>query len=124
MLQRITLHLARNKGFPDGSSERGYEILAPLDASGHLDADVWKRVRRQCSVRRFWVGESDRMGHLVHHAGGEGGATWKIHYPQAINGDETGHRLRAHRFSVDEYMSIHDETGHSQTFKIARISPA
>jgi len=70
------------------------------------------------------VGESDRMGHLVHHAGGDGGATWKIHYPQAINGDETGYRLGAHRFVVDEYMSIHDETGHSQTFKITHISPA
>lgn len=35
MLQLVTLHLARNSEFPEGSSERGYEIVAPIDESGH-----------------------------------------------------------------------------------------
>ena len=30
MLHRIILHLARRKGFPEGSARRGYEIVAPL----------------------------------------------------------------------------------------------
>ncbi len=124
MLQRITLHLARDKDFRDGSSERGYEFIAPLDASGRLDADVWKRLRGQCRARRFWAGEEDCTGQLVHHAGGEGGATWKIHYPEAIEGDETGYRLGAHRFVENEYISIHDQSGRSHTFKIADIRRA
>ena len=31
MLHHITLHLARSKQFPEGSSRYGYEITAPLD---------------------------------------------------------------------------------------------
>jgi hypothetical protein len=124
MLQRIILHLARNRNFPDGSPGRGYEIVAPLDTSGHLDADVWQRRKSECRVRRFWTGEGDRTGQLAHHAGGVGGATWRIHYPDAIGDDETGYRLGAHRFVENEYMSIHDGNGHSNTFRIARVGLA
>ncbi len=37
MLQLITLHLARSSEFPAGSLDRGYEMVAPIDALGHLD---------------------------------------------------------------------------------------
>ncbi len=125
MLDRITLHLARDPAFPDGSPERGYEITAPLDASGHLDAEAWRKVRGLCRVRRFWAGEQERIGQLVHHAGGAGGATWKIQYePEALENDESGYRLGAHRFVADEYVSIRDEDGDSHTFRIVEIRPA
>jgi hypothetical protein len=45
MLQIVTLHLARSSEFPHGSDERGYEIVAPIDASGHLDPREWRKVR-------------------------------------------------------------------------------
>jgi hypothetical protein len=64
MFQRMILHLARNWDFPEGSAERGYEINAPLDASGHLDAKAWKRHKASTVVRRFWAGEGDRVGQL------------------------------------------------------------
>lgn len=38
-LQRIRLHLARSKAFPDGSARHGYEFVAPLDARGHIDLE-------------------------------------------------------------------------------------
>ena len=124
MLKCITLHLARDNDFPDGSSERGYAITAPLDEVGHLDATAWKKLKNRCEVRRFWRGEEDRVGRLVHQPGGKDGATWKIHYRDADESDETGYRLGAHRFLVNEYVSIHDESGRSHTFKIANIRPA
>jgi hypothetical protein len=117
MLRHITLHLARNSEFPEGSAERGYDIIAPVDASGHLDAGEWRTLKAQCRVRR----QSDRHGMLVHHAGGASGATWKIDYDAEARGDEeTGVRLGAHRFIENEYVSIRDEEGRSHTFKIAR----
>src|SRR5688572_12012268 len=36
-LQRIRLHLARSKDFPDGSARHGYEFVAPLGEDGHID---------------------------------------------------------------------------------------
>ena len=70
MLQRITLHLARSSEFPEGSAERGYELVAPVDSSGHLDLKEWRKLRTQCHVRRCWRDEGERRGMLLHHAGG------------------------------------------------------
>ena len=122
MLQQITLHLARGPEFPEGSAERGYELVAPLDASGHLDVEEWRNHKAQCRVRRFWPSEADRRGALVHHGAAQGG-TWAIHYTGQSSDEETGIRLGAHRFVKDEYISIRDEEGRSHTFKIAGIRP-
>ena len=53
MLRRVRLELARDHQFPDGSSERGYDFIAPLDAKGHFAFDAWKALRERCRVRRF-----------------------------------------------------------------------
>ena len=124
MLQRITLHLARSSEFRGGSVERGYEIVAPVDATGHLDSKEWRKLRTQCRVRRFWPDESDRLGMLLHHAGGASIATWRIHYDgQAQECEEKGVHLDTHRFAEGEYLSLRDEHGHLNTFKIARMRP-
>jgi hypothetical protein len=125
MLQHITLNLAREPGFPEGSADCGYDIVAPLDPAGHLDPEGWHQAKAQCRVRRFWVGEDDRSGLLVHQAGGVHGATWKIDYdPKASDEDEAGYRLDTHRFAANEYVSIRDHEGHPHTFKIKEIHPA
>ena len=69
-LKRIALTLARSKDFPNGSSQIGYDLVAPLDAGGHIDLPEWKRHRTACSVRHFSPGEGDKTGLLVHQAGG------------------------------------------------------
>jgi hypothetical protein len=52
-LKRIVLHLARSKEHPEGSSRHGYDLVAPLDAAGRLDAHAWREARARCRVRRF-----------------------------------------------------------------------
>ncbi len=122
MLHRITLHLARSRQFPDGSSRHGYEIVAPLDADGRLDPAEWRSRRRSCRVRRFWAGEPARQGRLFHRPGGAGGATWLIDYNDATDtDDEAGYRLGTHRFVPGEYVSVRDEDGEMHTFRIASI---
>lgn len=118
----VTLHLARTREHPEGSTWHGYEFCAPLDATGHLDAEAWHESRELCRVRRFWAGESDRHGWLVHRAGGAGGATWCIDYDDARSeDDEFGYRLDGHRFITGDYISIRDSDGELLPFRIVSV---
>jgi len=122
LLHHITLHLARSKEYPEGSSRYGYEITAPLDAEGMLDASEWKVRRAQCRVRRFWGDEFDRYGLLVHRPGGSGGATWTIDYePGRTVDDEAGYHLNTHKFVAGEYVSIRDEDEKLHTFQVVAV---
>jgi hypothetical protein len=76
LLKRIHLQLARSKEFPMGSRRRGYEFVAPLDAAGHIDPRLWHQYRDHCRVRRFWEGEDEQVGRLVHKPGGAEHARW------------------------------------------------
>jgi hypothetical protein len=67
-LKRIHLNLARSKQFPSGSTRHGYEFVAPLDAAGHIDPQIWHQHRDHCRVRRFWQGEDDQVGLKVQAA--------------------------------------------------------
>jgi hypothetical protein len=125
MLQHITLNLARTKEHPEGSAAIGYEIVAPLDAAGRLDAQAWSARRKECRVRRFRPGEPDAYGMLVHRAGGAEGATWAIDYnPERADDDEAGYRLGSHGFSNGDYVSIRDEDGALLTFRVVAVRPA
>jgi hypothetical protein len=85
-LKRIRLELARDQDFPDGSRERGYDLIAPIGEDDCLVADEWRLNRDRCRVRRFWAGEEER-GRLVHKRGG----TWAIDYdPKTEDDDEPG----------------------------------
>jgi hypothetical protein len=53
-LKHVRLELARDPQFLNGSRDRGYEFVAPLDEDGHLDAAEWRALRDRCKVRRFW----------------------------------------------------------------------
>jgi hypothetical protein len=125
-LHRVTLTLARCPDHPDGSVGRGYEIVAPLGPDGHLDAALWRETRDRCRVRRFWTGEPDRHGRLVHRAGGEGGATWLIDYDdRTTEDDEPGYRLGTHAFVRGEYVSIREsDDARFHTFVVARVGEA
>lgn len=123
-LARITLNLARSPQYPQGSAAHGYVIAAPLDERQCLDAEAWKKARHLCRVRRFWQGEPDRVGTLVHQAGGPDGATWAIDYdPRDRDDDEAAYRLGSHRFAPGEYVSIRDTEGEMHTFRVARLEP-
>ena len=74
VLERIRLELARGPEHPEGSAAHGYEFVAPLTADGHLDPEGWRDERSRCRVRRFWRGQDDEHGRLIHRGG-----RWAFH---------------------------------------------
>jgi len=125
VLKRIRLNLARSKEFPLGSQKHGYEFVAPLDASGHIEPELWRQYREHCGVRRFWEGEDDEAGRLVHKPGGAEHGRWVFDYDEAAEeDDEAGYRFGNHVFRPGEYVSIRDEDGNMHTFQVVSVEPA
>jgi len=125
-LKRIRLNLARSKEFPSGSAHHGYEFVAPLDARGHIDPQLWHKYREHCGVRRFW-GEDEMIGRLLHKPGGAEHAQWVFHYGPAPDedDDEAGYRFGAHVFAPGEYVSVRDhDNAETHTFKVVSVQPA
>jgi hypothetical protein len=122
--KRIRLHLARSKDFPSGSRDHGYEIVAPLDAMGHIDASLWRAHRDRCRVRRFWGSEDEQVGVLTHKPGGSEHARWVFDYDQnRADDDEVGYRFGAHRFAAGEYLTLRDQDA-DHTFRIVSVENA
>ena len=122
-LKRIRLNLARSKEFPDGSSQHGYEFVAPLDAGGHIDVELWRKYRAHCGVRRFWGGEEQEIGRLVHKGGGAEKSRWVFDYDVTdVDDDEAGYRFASHAFLPGEYVSIRDEDGDMHTFQVVSVA--
>jgi hypothetical protein len=125
VLKRIRLNLARSKEFPLGSEKHGYEFVAPLDANGHIDVELWRKHREHCGVRRFWEGQDDEIGRLVHKPGGPEHARWVFDYDESSEeDDETGYDFGHHIFRPGEYASIRDEDGEMHTFQVVSVEPA
>ena len=123
--KRIRLNLARSKEFPLGSVRHGYEFVAPLDSKGHIDETLWRAHREHCRVRRFWEGQDDEIGYLVHKPGGAEHARWVFDYDQTVKGDdEGGYRFGAHIFRPGEYVSIRGEDGEMHTYRVVSVEPA
>lgn len=117
-LKRIRLELARDHDFPAGSHERGYDFIAPLDDQGHLDAAEWRKQRERCRVKRFWAGQPNEIGHLVHKPGG----SWAFDYDtKSTADDEKGFKFDRHSFIPGEYVSIKEHDGVQRTFFIKAV---
>jgi len=122
--KHIQLQLARSKDFPSGSTEHGYHLVAPLDRNGHIDTELWKSHRDQCQIRRFWRGEDDRVGRLVHKSGGSEHARWIFDYDkERSDDDEAGYRFGAHVFAPGEYLTVRDED-EEHTFRVVSVENA
>jgi hypothetical protein len=116
-LRKVKLELARDTEFPDGSAERGYEFYAPLNTEGHLDRDEWHTCADQCTVHRFWLGEGDERGHLVHRGSG-----WAFHYEDVdADPDEPLFKLDRHTIISGEYLSITEHDGVLRTFRVVYV---
>lgn len=118
-LRHVRLELARDHDFPNGSSQHGYEFIAPLDKQGHIDLDAWKALRDRSRVRRFWGKDKEEVGHVVHKRGG----VWAFHYD--IHGDsahdEAGYRFETHKFAPGEYVSLKEQDGTLRTFRVVAV---
>ncbi len=116
-LYHVRLELARSKEFPNGSAVHGYEFIAPLDASGHLSSDEWKKNKVKCTVRRFTAGEADENGHLV-----DVGRGWHFDYDaNDSDDDEPLFKLDRHQIKQGEYLSISERDGVLRTFRVFRV---
>jgi hypothetical protein len=123
--KRIRLNLARSKEFPQGSARHGYEFVAPLDDKGHIDVAFWRQHKDNCRVRRFWEGEDDEVGFLVHKPGGPEHARWIFDYNSSrADDDESGYRFGAHPFRPGEYVSVRNEDDETHTYVVASVEPA
>jgi hypothetical protein len=119
-LRRVRLELARDPEFPDGSARHGYELVLPLDGAGHLDRAAWDKNKLVCTVHRFWEGEGDSVGQLVHTARG----AWAFSYVPGDQDDERIHRLEDHTFREGEYVSVREPDERVRTFRVVLVRPA
>ena len=63
-------------------------------------------------MRRFWEGEDDEIGQLVHRPGGPEHARWVFDYnPKRADDDESGYRFGTHAFKQGEYVTIRNVDG-------------
>ena len=118
-LNRIRLELARTEGFPEGSSRHGYEFVAPLDQSGHIDAKAWHAVKDRCTVTRFWSGEDDEAGTLRHVGHG-----WRFDYDGRIDqDDEPFFKLDRHALAPGNYVSVTEHDRVQRPFRVVSVTP-
>lgn len=117
IIKRIRMELARNKDFPDGSSEHGYEFRAPLRADGHIDLEAWENAAQLCTVHHFWGTRLDERGQLIRTRDGR----WAFSYEAGDEDDEPIFRFDSHAFAVGEYVTITEHDGEDRVFKVVAV---
>ena len=116
LLRQMRLELPRDHEFPNGSNERRYDFIAPLDRKGHFELAAWKDLKDRCRVRRFRAHEAEEMGDVVHKRG----IVWTFHYD--IHGhDESSFQFDSPAFLPGEYVSIKEQDGSLRTFRVASV---
>lgn len=118
-LTRVILRLGRNpdQGFPEGDDHHGYVLMAPLNADGFLDGDLWASRKQECTVRRFHAVETAADGWLRRR-----GDSWYFWYDEADEGpEEPGWKLGEHRFRVGEYVTIREGHGAPLAFRVTDV---
>jgi len=118
-LMNIRLELGRTADAPQGDRRHAYEMVAPLNAHGHLDAEEWRTEKHRCSVRCFRPGEPERRGSLRHCGRG-----WLFDYlPGRSDDNETLFRADRHLIEKGLYISVTEEDGVQRPFKIVDVKP-
>ena len=117
---RIRLELARAPSFPEGSHRHGYEFILPLKADGSFDKKAYDKIPELCTVHRFWEGEGDDVGEIVHTTRRH----WAFSYAAGDADDEPVVHFEKHNFRPDEYMTVREPGGPEHTFRIVKVEPA
>ena len=119
--QQIHLELARERDHPQGSRRIGYDLVAPLDAEKRISAELWRRHRDDCRVRRFTEGQDAAHGRLARRPGG----SWYFDFdPARAADDQQGFRIGEEHFVLGEYVSVADEHGAMRTYRVVFVEPA
>jgi hypothetical protein len=120
VISHIVLELAREPGHPYGDRSHAYHLYLPLEHTGRIDAEAWRRSRPLCRVRRIRPDEPEVGGRILHGPGGH----WIFDYPgTAAADDEAGFRLEDERFTAGEYVSIREDDDKLHTFQVISIRP-
>ena len=114
---RIRLELARTPEHPEGSRMHGYEIIAPLDAQGLINEETWRADKERAKVRRFWEGEDDENGQLIHTRH----RTWAFSYAPGEEDDEPIFHLETHALKYGDYVTVKEHDGVSRTFRVGVV---
>ena len=123
-MRRIHLEGARIQVHPEGEPGKGYDLVAPLDASGHISVEGWRSQRALCFVHRLEGGEIVERGLLTHRGGGHGGGTWMIDYdPRKVGEEESGFHFEAHVYKPGEYVSIGGPDGYLYPYRVTTVLP-
>jgi len=113
----MKLVLGRCDDYPQGSLAHGYDIVAPLTPDGHLDEAAWRAAKQKSRVRRFWQGEPDELGTIIHTRH----RTWAFSYKPGEDDDEPVFKLEDHRFAEGKYITIRGHDGEASTFLVAEV---
>jgi hypothetical protein len=115
----VRLELARGPGFPQGSNRHGYEFVLPLLPDGRFDRHAYGAASELCTVHRFWEGEGDFVGELVHLDG-----RWAFSFVPGSADDEAIVHFAHHAFREGEYLTLREPNGAEHTFRIVSVTPA
>ena len=75
-------------------------------------------------MRRFWAGEDDRSGRLVHKPGGSEHTRWVFDYDlNRVDDDKSSYRFGAHSFISGEYVTVRNQD-EAHTFQVISVEPA
>ncbi len=122
MFHRISLRRAPSPRYPAGRDDDGFEIVAPLDGEGRLDAAGLEGKEHLCRVERFAPGEARRHGGLVHRAGrGRRRAAWEFDHD--VGGELHAGELANARFAIGAVVTLRDRRGAKRQFRVARLEP-
>lgn len=117
--QHLRLTLARTPEFAAGSEKHGYDLVAPVNDDGLLDETIWRANKTKAHVRRFWDGEEDEHGHLIHTRH----RTWAFSYAPGEEDDEPIFHLESHLLAEGEYVTITEKDGTALPFRISAMAP-
>jgi len=124
-LNRILLHLARSREFPEWLVRHGYDFIAPLMSKAYRSV-LWKKYRDYCRVRRFWDWRKTTRGRSV------SSTSLAARTPRAgsfdysnseDDDDEAGCRFEAHAFWPGEYVSISGQGRKLHAFRVVTVDP-
>lgn len=118
-LKMIRLELARTKECPEGDPRHGYELVAPLDRAGRLDAEAWRRSKPACRVRSFAPDQLAEHGHLIYTRH----RSWAFSYMPGEDDDEPIYRLTDHRFREGDYVSVTEHDRETRPFRVVSVRP-
>jgi hypothetical protein len=114
----VRLELAREPGHPAGDPTDGYDLVAPLDSQGRLDAEALHAEPERGHVRRFSGGQTVGKGRLRR---GPGGA-WLLDLKDGEAADALGFRFGEERFVSGEYVSLTLPSGDQHTYVVAGVA--